>query len=237
MNLRQITLILAGSILLIQCVHDPVYPNGGLPDASDSGQPCDPDTVYFEQDVLPILSTSCAYAGCHDQQTAANGIRLNSYENIIASDEDLVVPGDLNDSELWEVITETDPDKMMPPPPNSPLTPEQIAVIRLWIEQGALDLECGGCDTSAYVFSTDILPFIQAQCGTQACHGSATAASGFALQSYDDVSSAVIYRNMMESLNYGPQVPSNLRMPPSGKLDENCIQKIQNWVDNGMPND
>jgi len=237
MNLRQISLMLAGLVLLVQCVHDPIYPNGGLPDSGDPDRPCDPDTIYFDRDVLPILSTSCAYSGCHDQQTAEEGIRLNSYENIFSGEDDLVVPGSLNDSELWEVIVETDPDKIMPPPPNNPLLPAQREIIRLWIEQGARNLSCGGCDTSDYVFSADILPFIQTQCGTESCHGSNTAGGGFALQNHNDVVGAVVYRNMMESLNYSLLIPPSSMMPPSGKLDDNCIQKIQNWVDNGMPND
>lgn len=237
MNLRQIIVLLAGIAFLVQCKHDPVYPIGGLPDTGAPDRPCDPDSIYFERDVLPILSTSCAYSGCHDQQTAQEGIRLNSYENIFSGEDDIVVPGSLNDSELWEVIMETDPDKIMPPPPNAPLTQAQKDVLRLWIEQGARNLHCEGCDTSLYSFSQDILPFIQVQCGTQSCHGSPTASGGFALQSYADVTSAVNYRSLIQVINYETQIPANLRMPPSGKLNENCIQKIQNWVDNGMPND
>ena len=30
-----------------------------------TGIPCDPDVIYFEQDVLPMLICNCAFSGCH----------------------------------------------------------------------------------------------------------------------------------------------------------------------------
>ena len=50
----------------------------------DTTHPCDPDTVYFEMDVLPILLSSCGKSGCHDA-TAQDGVRLDSYAATMAS--------------------------------------------------------------------------------------------------------------------------------------------------------
>ena len=56
------------------CHRDPVY-IGELPidpiDTSGGGgtvivHPCSPDSVYFEQQLLPIIQSNCAVSGCHD---------------------------------------------------------------------------------------------------------------------------------------------------------------------------
>ena len=47
---------------------------------------CHSDTIYFEQEVLPILTSNCAYSGCHDQGSAEDDIVLTTYETLIESD-------------------------------------------------------------------------------------------------------------------------------------------------------
>ncbi len=52
-------------------------------DSSD----CDPSTVYFKQDVLPLLQSNCAKSGCHNEESRKHGVVLNSYENLMATIE------------------------------------------------------------------------------------------------------------------------------------------------------
>ena len=54
-------------------------------DPGMTGRMCDPDTLYFERDVLPILTGNCAYSGCHDVASARDGIVLNNFTNVINS--------------------------------------------------------------------------------------------------------------------------------------------------------
>src|SRR5690606_33332299 len=114
------------------------------------GTPCDPGTVYFNRDILPLLRSNCAKSGCHDAITAEEGIILDSYQNVLASD--VIRAGRPSDSEMIEKMKENDPDDVMPPPPNERLTAEQIALIEAWIQQGAKDLTCDDspamCDTA-----------------------------------------------------------------------------------------
>ncbi|MEY4144239.1 MAG: hypothetical protein RLZZ335_91, partial [Bacteroidota bacterium] len=63
-----------------------------------------------------------------------------NYTNVMQGNN--VRPGRPDNSEIYEVITESDPDKMMPPPPYSPLSDSERAMIRRWIEQGALNNAC-----------------------------------------------------------------------------------------------
>ena len=151
---------------LFSCVHEPVLPLDGTPvdttqnpidttiidtlDEEITGIPCSPDSVYFEKDILPILRSNCAKSGCHDVASHQDDVILDSYGNVMNSD--IIKPFNLNGSDLYEVITETDPDKVMPQPPNQKLTTDQVALIAKWISQGAKNLTCnenaGQCDTT-----------------------------------------------------------------------------------------
>jgi len=62
--------------------------------------PCDPDTAYFQNDVLPLLMSSCGIAGCHDPQTAEDDVILTSYFYVMETAD--VEPGEPWESDLWE---------------------------------------------------------------------------------------------------------------------------------------
>ncbi|MBE0663332.1 MAG: hypothetical protein IH597_12810 [Bacteroidales bacterium] len=121
------------AILIVQCRHEPE-------NVPIVGDPCHPDTVYFERDILPLLLSSCAFAGCHDAATASDGVILDSYSNVKNTGD--VKPGNPNGSDLYEVLVEDDEEKRMPKPPYPRLGNDQIAMVRKWILQGAKDLTC-----------------------------------------------------------------------------------------------
>lgn len=103
----------------------PIFPP--LPsDTTFTGIKCNADTVYFEKEILPIITANCAYSGCHNTVTAADGIKLDNYANIIKYGK--IKPFNVSKSELYEVITDTDQKKyVMPPPPAAKLSVAQIA--------------------------------------------------------------------------------------------------------------
>src|SRR5690554_5915626 len=122
---------LLGLFLAISCKHEPIEPpinsggsnggNGGT--GEEPGRNCDPDTIYFAQSILPLLVSNCAMPGCHSAGSAEDGVILNNYENIMNTGD--VRAFDLDGSDLYEVITEDDPDKFMPPPgEGTPLSSE-----------------------------------------------------------------------------------------------------------------
>ena len=96
--------------------------------------------VDFTTQVQPILSQNC-YA-CHgpDEATVEGGLRLDIRELALKGGESgkAIVPGDAGASLILRRITHSDPDEIMPPPEKKKaLKPEQIALIRRWIEEGA----------------------------------------------------------------------------------------------------
>ncbi|HYC87116.1 MAG TPA: c-type cytochrome domain-containing protein, partial [Chryseosolibacter sp.] len=130
--------VLVSFIILVSqgCVHEPLVPQNPGPEPGPvTDETCDPAVVYFQSEILPLLISNCAKGGCHDAATAEDGIILDSYANVMNSD--VIEAGDPSDSELYEQITEDEPDEIMPPPPAEPLSSQQVAVIRSWILQGA----------------------------------------------------------------------------------------------------
>jgi hypothetical protein len=103
--------------------------------------PLKPKPVGFARDVRPILSDNCF--ACHgpDDKARKGGLRLDTQEGAFAETESgarAIVPGKPAESELIARIESQDPEQRMPPKSSGKqLTPEQIAVLRRWVEQGA----------------------------------------------------------------------------------------------------
>lgn len=224
------------------CKHEPATPiidngggNGGGSGGGGNGgggntKPCDPDTVYFLNDVLPILASNCAMSGCHDAATAQDDIILDNYFNTTQSG--IIDPFDLNGSDLYEVITETDPDKIMPPPPANALTADQISMIATWINQGAQNNYCDGCDSTDITFSGIIQPIINNSC--KGCHSGTSPSGNISLENYFDVSTIALNGDLLGVIN---AEPGYVPMPYNSSPLPDCeIDQITNWVNQGAPN-
>lgn len=194
---------------------------------------CDPNVVYFAKDVLPIITSSCAKSGCHDVASHQEGVILTDYASIMNTGD--IRPGDPAGSDLYEHITENDEDKIMPPPPNAPLTSAQIAVIRKWIQQGAQNLTCNEgtlCDDSNVTFSGTVAPILNSSC--IGCHNPNFVSGGIILSTHAGAAAAAnsgrLYGAITHSVGFKP-------MPQSGnKLNACNIKLIKKWIDNGSPN-
>ena len=189
------------------------------------------DDLCFERDVLPILQSTCAMSGCHDAETAAHEVVLDSWESIINSEEDLVTPFDPRESELWEVIVEEDDDERMPPPPMAALTERQVGVIRQWIQEGALNDACGPgpCDTIEVTWPTVRL-ILQDNCW--GCHSNEVAGAGVrALEDYEDVVEEARDGKLIPAIE---RAPGALDMPPFNELDSCSVAKVRAWRDQGF---
>ncbi len=96
--------------------------------------------LSYNRDIRPILSDACF--SCHgpDKRARKAERRLDTSEGALAEIEGVraVVPGDLAKSDLVARIESHERDEVMPPPKSEKkLTPEQIAKLRAWVEQGA----------------------------------------------------------------------------------------------------
>lgn len=111
-------------------------------DTSKLPPPSDKKGVTFETDIKPIFDKSCVK--CHGPQKAKGKLHLDTLQGVTKGGEDgkVIESGDSAQSVLVQNVAHLgDPDDYMPPPKNkdgiAPLTPEQIGLIRAWIDQGA----------------------------------------------------------------------------------------------------
>jgi hypothetical protein len=97
--------------------------------------------IDFNRDIRPIFSEHCYTCHGPDDQKRKAGLRLDVQDDAfkeLKSGNHALVPGDLGKSAMIGRITSTDPDEVMPPPKhNKPLKPEQIALIKQWVQEGA----------------------------------------------------------------------------------------------------
>lgn len=223
------SLILLAMISSQACKHQPdVTPNNN-PTSPTNSVSCDPDSVYFENSILPLLVSSCAKSGCHDAATQEDGIILDNYTNIMKTGR--VKAGNPSGSELYEVIIETRSSKVMPPPPDNSLSAEQQALIKKWINQGAKNNKCIECDSVNVTFSKQVTSTLNANCVS--CHNASSTNGGVSLHNYAAVKTNVDNGKLIGSINHRSGF---VTMPPSGKLDNCNLTIINKWINDGAPN-
>jgi len=97
--------------------------------------------VEFNRDVRPILADACFHCHGPDPGTREAGLRLDTEAGFFVADEGEtppVVKGDPDLSELYRrLVTDVEDDLMPPAKAHKALKPQQIALIRQWIEEGA----------------------------------------------------------------------------------------------------
>ncbi|MCF8256030.1 MAG: hypothetical protein K9J06_00635 [Flavobacteriales bacterium] len=214
------------------CKHEPLTPfiDGPNPDTTDG---CDPSTVYFQNEVMPIFASSCAVPGCHDAATAEKDVVLDSYLNIVNTGD--VSPGNPGNSDVYEMITENDPNDRMPPQSSGiTLTPDQINTIYEWIGQGAENNFCadsGPCDTVAVSFAEDIQPILSTHC--LGCHSGSAPQGGVLLTGHQQVSVVVANGLLLGVVSH---LPGYVTMPRNQPRLADCkVALIRNWIEQGAP--
>jgi len=112
---------------------------------------CGDRTISFAKDVMPILRANCV--ACHTglgEGIAKSGLDLKDYDNLMRGTKfgPVVVSGDSNSSTLYRIISHQVDTRIQMPPHHdealpegrkTPLTEEQIIIIRKWIDQGAVN--------------------------------------------------------------------------------------------------
>ncbi len=234
--------LVAFSMWPTACVHEPfapvVDPTDTLPDPIDTipdpvdtivWTPCSPDSVYFQNQILPILISNCTKSGCHDAFSASDEVVLTDFQNVVATGE--IEPFKL-DGDFYEAITETDPDKRMPPTGEPQLTAAQKTAIAKWILQGAKNNRCDEtnpntvCDTVAVSYAAAVKPIIDAKC--KGCHSGTVPQGNLRLTTHAEVKTASVSGKLIGTIEHRTGFS---KMPQGGaKLSDCAIQKIKSWV-------
>ena len=101
------------------------------------------EEVDFAREILPILSDNCFRCHGPDAGTREADLRLDlpdPTQGPLAPRDgySVIAPGDVEESVLMMRLTSDDDDVRMPPAnTNKHLTPQQIDLLKRWIEQGA----------------------------------------------------------------------------------------------------
>jgi hypothetical protein len=97
--------------------------------------------ISFNKQVRPILTDNCYLCHGPDKGTRKAGLRLDDRDAALAGVKGrrAIVPGNSAASELFKRISSHDPNYRMPQRESGrSLTPKQIALLKEWIDQGAL---------------------------------------------------------------------------------------------------
>lgn len=91
--------------------------------------------VTFEEHVRPIVESNCI--GCHNAGRSSGGLALDDYDRVFdgGSSGDVVKAGDADGSKLYRVVAHLESPKM---PPGAKLDGKAIALIKRWVDGGAL---------------------------------------------------------------------------------------------------
>ena len=104
--------------------------------AASAGTVAQEPVGYYEK-IKPLLAVHCYK--CHDAETHKGGLQLETRSLALKggkSGEPAIVPGASARSELVRRITSSDPEEQMPPK-GLRLTPDEVARIKQWIDEGA----------------------------------------------------------------------------------------------------
>lgn len=118
-----------GFLLGIALVSAPVF----AANASISPLDAEGRVVQFNRDIAPIFRERCLQ--CHNAEDAKNDFRIDQEDSVMS----YVEPGDVDGSSMFvDYMTVDDPDYLMPPPSHGgPLSAGELALVRVWISEGA----------------------------------------------------------------------------------------------------
>ncbi len=99
------------------------------------------EPLRYDRDIRPILSDKCFRCHGHDSAKRRGNLRLDERESATCERDGgaAIVPGSADKSELWRRIVSTNDDDRMPEPSSNkpPLSDDERALIKRWIDEGA----------------------------------------------------------------------------------------------------
>lgn len=228
--------ILAVIVLVLSCLNDKNQPipttTGTDTSTGTNTQPstpavvtCSPDTVYFNQTILPLITSNCAMSGCHDAISHKEGVILTDYTHIRAYSSTTNPAG----STLYRSIA----TGYMPP--KGPLASSQMASLLKWMQQGAKNNSCvasGNCVATNVSFATTVLPTLRTNC--TGCHSGTSPSAGIDLNSYATVEVQAANGKLVGSISHAAGF---IAMPSATVSLSACeISQMKAWISEGTLN-
>ena len=95
------------------------------------------EPVVYEKEIEPIFYKKCI--ACHSGSVKEGRLDISSYEGLVKGGKrgSAIVPGKGHESLIYKLLQRTDTKPFMPPRGEDPVTPEEMALVKLWIDQGA----------------------------------------------------------------------------------------------------
>lgn len=96
------------------------------------------EKLVFQHIILPVLTAKCNK--CHSEEKSKGDLRMDTYEMAMKGGENgkNFVAGKLDESlSIARILLPDSDDEHMPPEGKDQLTPEEIALLKWWVQQGA----------------------------------------------------------------------------------------------------
>jgi hypothetical protein len=184
------------------------------------------DTVCFNTDILPLYVSYCGSSGCHDAASQREGVILTDYAHIMLG----IRAKQSSSSRYYTIIGGS-----MPPRSSPQMTATNMATIKKWIDQGAINSQCTNvCDTTVFSYAGAIQTILANNCG--GCHGTSPGTANVYLGTYAAAKAYITANTTLfnNAINW-TSTTAAMNMPQSGKMVACKITQIQKWIKAGYP--
>jgi hypothetical protein len=237
-------LLVLMALTIDSCVHELPFPDTEPGNNNPPSTPpttsvfCSSDTVYFQQTILPLVTTLCGKSGCHgtanrkefqlvfnDASSSYNAIRSRFVSTSNPTSFARLT------STLNEMAGKNEPGFVAP-------TSLQLTTLQTWIAQGSKNNNCAGCDTTKFEYNANIKVILSTFCVS--CHPSPGSSKIPNLTTATAIQSEVTNfpgRFLGAIMHVAPYNTEVTKMPQGrAKLPDCYIKQIKKWVEAGAPN-
>jgi len=182
----------------------------------DIPRPSGGETISFTRDIVPFMANICLR--CHSGESPRSGFSLETFEKLMIGGDSgqVLLPGDLDGSRLWDLVGKQQPFKM-PPGANLLITRRNHSDLRTWILEGA---KFDGKDPKAKLRT--LIPSAADKKTAKFAEMSSSEFSDFRLQRSHQQWKSVLPREQ-------PQVVEGEQVVAMGNVAEERLQQAVMW--------
>jgi len=205
-----------------------------------------PRKVDFAKEIYPIFADKCI--SCHGPQKQKGKYRMDTKEFALKPGKEgpYIIPGSSEKSPLIHMVAGLIEEGLMPPPSDKPgesepLTKDQIALLRAWIDQGAVwpdgELKMVAKELT---FAADIKLVFEKSCVS--CHGATKAEGGFKADTREAVLKGGAGYGAAVKLDNAARSPlvmivsgldGDIPQPEKHKLSAKDAELVKKWIEQG----
>jgi mono/diheme cytochrome c family protein len=194
----------------------------------------------FERDIKPIIDESCIR--CHGPKKQKAKYRMDSREAALKGNKGpVIVPGKSEKSRMVYMLANQIEKMLMPPEgEGDALTPEQIGIVRAWIDQGAQWPEDKNNAVAQVDYAREIDPILRTACVE--CHGTKEPKGGFGVETKEAVlqggkgyGKVVIAGESKKSplISIVSGKDEDIAQPEKHKLAAAQVELLKKWIEQG----